>query len=255
MGITREKEGQQTQALLGGLLAVAVDPSGNVFIADPGNLRIDCVDHNTKVITTVAGGGPAASLCAEGKPGNQIAISAPAFLAISSNQERHFLPDSYCYKVRKIDHTTGVVSTVVGTGSDGSSPDGTLATAAKITAGSAIGFPVLPDLRTGDLYLVDGVDNPFANPFYAGRVRKVAATNGQLVTIAGSGARSYSGDGNPANQAQLLGPQDVAVDGAGNIYIPRTLATIIFGRSTARPASSALWLEQEILTSMAMAQR
>jgi len=218
VGYYQGEGGPATQALLGGLLAVAVDPSGNVFIADPGNLRIYRVDHNTKVITTVAGGGPVASLCAESKPGNQIAISAPAFLAINSNGDVIF-PDSYCYKVRKIDHTTGVVSTLVGTGSDGSSPDGTLATAAKITAGSAIGFPVLPDLRTGDLYLVDGVDNPFANPYYAGRVRKVAAANGQLVTIAGSGARSYSGDGNPANQAQLLGPQDVAVDGAGNIYI------------------------------------
>ena len=63
----------------------------------------------------------------------------------------------------------------------------------------------------GNLYIADTVNN---------RIRKVS--NGVITTVAGNGTCCFSGDNGPATSAQLYGPQGVAVDSAGNLYIADT---------------------------------
>ena len=65
---------------------------------------------------------------------------------------------------------------------------------------------------------VDGAGNVYIADSYNHRVRRVDAT-GTITTIAGTGERGFSGDGGPASQAQLVSPDDVAADRAGNLYI------------------------------------
>src|SRR5208337_4623547 len=97
---------------------------------------------------------------------------------------------------------TGIITTVAGDGTAGDSGDGGPATSAAIVA---IGVAVD---SSGNLYI--GGDTA---------VRKVAAANGVITTVAGQAGYGYSGDGGPATKAKFNGVGGVAVDGAGNLYI------------------------------------
>lgn len=101
---------------------------------------------------------------------------------------------------------TYTIATVAGSGQEGTSSageDGRQARSVHLNFPSGIAL----DYR-GNLYFAD----------FSARIRKVALQNGRITTVAGTGTRGYSGDGGPATSAQLGGPGDVAVDGAGNIY-------------------------------------
>jgi len=63
---------------------------------------------------------------------------------------------------------------------------------------------------SGNLFIADTDNN---------RVRKVDALTGNITTIAGNGESGYSGDNGPATTARLRSPQDIAVDGSGNVFI------------------------------------
>ena len=114
-----------------------------------------------------------------------------------------YIADNGDNRVRKVD-ATGTISTIAGTGEPGFSGDGGPATEAQLN------FPcgVAVD-GAGNLYIADRFNN---------RVRKVDST-GRITTVAGTGNRGFSGDEGPATDAQLYHLQDVAVDGAGNLYI------------------------------------
>lgn len=110
-------------------------------------------------------------------------------------------------RIRKIAATSGIITTVAGTGVVGFSGDGGLATQARLEEPTHIGCA--PD---GTFYFLD------ANV----RVRKVTPA-GIITTIAGNGTIGESGDGGPANAAQLNSFDrdhgDIAVDGDGNVFI------------------------------------
>ena len=128
-----------------------------------------------------------------------------------------YIADTVNHRVRKID-PSGIISTVAGNGIAGFSGDGGLATNASLFAPTGLGV----DTR-GNLYIVDTGNQ---------RIRRVGPDR-IVTTVAGNGVRGFSGDGGVATGAslslgdvQLLGiagyPTSVAVDGAGNLYIPDT---------------------------------
>lgn len=114
-----------------------------------------------------------------------------------------YLSDTDHHRVRKID-AKGVITTIAGTGFAGFSGDGGPATAAQLNTpyGVAVGL-------AGAVYVADYLNN---------RVRRIGP-DGVITTFAGSGGNASSGDGGPATAAQLLGPRNVALDAAGNLYI------------------------------------
>ena len=114
-----------------------------------------------------------------------------------------YLSDTDHHRVRKID-TTGIVTTVAGTGTAGFSGDGGPATSAQLN----LPYGVAVD-SAGNLYIADLNNN---------RVRRVGP-DGVIGTYAGSGGEGSSGDGGPATSAQMLTPRNLAVDSAGNLYI------------------------------------
>ena len=113
-----------------------------------------------------------------------------------------YLSDTGNHRVRKIS-TSGVITTLAGTGVAGFSGDGGPATAAQLN----LPYGLAADLA-GYLYVADlGND----------RVRRVGP-DGVIITVAGNGNQGSSGDGGAATGAQLLSPRNVAVDAAGNLY-------------------------------------
>src|SRR5271154_6626163 len=74
---------------------------------------------------------------------------------------------------------------------------------------------------------VDAAGNVFIADTDNSVIREVAASNGNITTVAGNGKAGYSGDGGPATSAQLNDPYSVFVDSAGNIFIADTDNSVI----------------------------
>ncbi|MHC1685848.1 MAG: DUF4073 domain-containing protein [Clostridiaceae bacterium] len=195
--------GAATSAQLYSPYGVAVDSSGNIYIADTLNNRIRKVDATSGNISTVAGGG---AEIGDGGPATSAQLYQPHGVAVDSSGNI-YIADRLNYCIRKVD-TSGNISTVAGIITEpGYSGDGGAATSAKLN--NPIGVAVD---SSGNIYIADTYNN---------RIRKVD-TSGNISTVAGEGTRSYSGDGGAATSAKLNRPNGVVVDSSGNIYIADT---------------------------------
>jgi uncharacterized protein YjiK len=182
---------------------VAVDTSGNLFIADTNNLRIRKVD-TAGIMTTVAGNGAGGFSGDEG-PAMSARISAPYGVAVDSTGNL-YIADVFNNRIRKVD-TSGIITTVAGTSAWGYSGDGGQAVDAQLTYPQGVTVDI-----SGNIYIADTTNS---------RIRKVN-TSGIITTVAGNGTLGYSGDGGLAVNAQLIYPFNVAVDTFGNLYIADT---------------------------------
>jgi len=182
---------------------LAVDPAGNLYIAEAGNARIRKVT-SAGIISTYAGMGPAL-FGGDGGPATMAGLSLPGGVALDGAGNL-FLSDQSNGRIRKVT-PAGVISTVAGTGAPSYSGDGGPAT----SAGNAFPVSVAAD-PAGNFYFAD---------LSSHRIRKVDLA-GVVTTVVGSGAPGFGGDGGPATAAQILSPKGIAVDGAGNLYFADT---------------------------------
>ena len=196
--------GQATSAQLNNPIGVALDDSGNLYIGDTHNDRIRKVDAAGR-ITTAAGTEPA-GFSGDGGPATEAQLDFPIDVAVDNGSGNIYVADSNNHRIRKVD-AGGTITTAAGTGYRGFNGDDGPATEARLSFphGVAVGGP-------GNLYIADTYNN---------RIRKVDA-GGTITTVAGTGTRGFSGDGGPATEAQLNGPNGVAVDAYDNLYIPDT---------------------------------
>jgi len=184
---------------------VAVDPSGNVFIADQSNHRIRRVTP-AGTITTVAGNGagtPAnGAFSGDGGPAASASLNNPTALAIDNAGVLYF-SDQFNHRIRRV-ALNQTITTVAGNGAVGFSGDGGPAVSASLN------FPggITAD-AAGNLYFNDDINY---------RVRRVM-TSGTIDTIAGSGTRGFTGDGGAATSAALNGNFGISLDLLGNLYI------------------------------------
>lgn len=196
--------GQATAAELYTPYDVAVDASGNLFIADSQNHVIRKIT-SAGVISTVAGSGPAnAGYSGDGGPATTAKLNSPQGVAVDA-AGNVFIVDSGNHAIRKMDAATGVITTIAGSGSYGYQGDGGPATSAKLYAPGRVSIDA-----SGDVYIADQGNNV---------VRKVVTATGIISTLAGTGVAGYSGDGGPATSAKLSSPQSVTVDTGGNVFI------------------------------------
>jgi sugar lactone lactonase YvrE len=192
--------GPAVSAPLGGIGGVAVDGLGNVFATDTDNNLVVKVSR-AGFLTVVAGNG-SAGFSGDGGPATNAALNLPFGVAVDG-AGNVYISDSLNSRIRKV-NTAGIISTIAGTGSNAFSGDGGPAASASLwqphgVAVDAVGNLVIAD--TGNL-----------------RIRRVSSS-GTITTIAGIGSRGFSGDGGLATSASLSGPQGVAVDASGNLYI------------------------------------
>lgn len=203
--------GPATAAWISQPEGLAVDLAGNIYFADTGNLRLRKVT-TAGVINTVAGDGMVGQTLVGNNIGdNGPATSAefgPSFLPFMQGVALDLAGNLYIadvgnYRVRKVS-TSGIITTVAGSGSPISGGDGGPATSAGFMEPTGVAVDLFYNI-----YIADPS---------AARVRVVTA-NGTIKTYAGTGTNGYSGDGGPASQAQLSVPIGLALDLQGNLYI------------------------------------
>ena len=236
---------------------LCLDKFGNIYIADYFNNRIRKITVSTGIITTIAGNGTGAYY-GDGGPATNAMLYLPDAV-ITDTAGNVYIGDCGNYRVRKITESTGIITTIVGTGSLGSSGDGGPATNAQISKAVGLYFDrfgnlFIADLLNGKIRKVDasGIITTFAGttPGYSGDngpatnaqieatsiypdtlnnmyiadqynhvIRRVDAITGIITTIAGTHIAGYSGDNGPATNAQLYGPRSIYVDKYQNIFI------------------------------------
>lgn len=184
---------------------VALAPDGSLYLADTGSCRIRRIAADG-TIATAAGSGVCA-LGGDGGPAIAGGAWHPVGLATGPEGEWYFSELDTC-RIRRVD-ATGVVDTVAGTGVCGFSGDGGPATRARLS--DMLGGLALAG--DGTLFFAEG---------YNCRVRRVAP-DGVITTVAGTNVCGFSGDGGPASQARLGFVSDVALDGAGGLYLAEPL--------------------------------
>ncbi|HET6881662.1 MAG TPA: MBG domain-containing protein [Pirellulales bacterium] len=197
--------GAATAAELRDPEGIAVDSSGDLFIADTFNQRVREVDHATGVITTVAGDGTG-GFGGDGGQATAAELAGPTGVAVDSTNHLLFIADEGNDRIREVNLATGVITTVAGNGTAGYGGDGGAATAAELKVPQGIALD-----GSGDLFIGDTENR---------RVREVDLATGTITTVAGNGTLGVSGDGGPASSAELiLYPNGVAVDSSGDLLI------------------------------------
>ena len=196
--------GPATAAQLKSPYGVAVDSSGNLYIADTSNNRIRKVDA-AGTITTVAGTG-GGGFGGDGGEATMARISFPNRVALDGAGNL-YIADTYNNRIRKVD-AAGMITTVAGRGGAGSTGDAGPAIAAQLNQPRGVAVD-----GAGNLYIADRSNH---------RIRKVDASTRDISTVAGTGVVGYGQDGVEATAGQLGYPYDVEVDSAGNLYIADT---------------------------------
>jgi sugar lactone lactonase YvrE len=245
--------GPATAAQIGSPNGVAVDSSGNFYIADSNNY-IRKVD-TTGTITTVAGTGFSGNT-GDGGPGTSAAIGFPQAVLASGN----VLYIGTSSSVWVLDLATGIIHLYAGAANaNGYAGDGGLAVSAyfnnvaafaldgsgnllladsendrvrEINSGSQVvstiaggslgegrrGVDASLNLNFGGHIATDSAGNLYIADTENNLIRKVSP-KGVISTVAGVGTSGYTGDNGPATSAQLWRPTSVALDGAGNLFI------------------------------------
>lgn len=198
--------GVATKAQLDQPFGVAADASGNLFIADTGSNRVRKVASGG-TITTIAGDGTH-NFSGDGGPAASAQIYNPQAVALGPGGSIYIADYA---RVRRVS-SNGIITTVAGNGTPGYFGDGGPAISAQLGQTEGLALDVSTGAASGTLYLADSANH---------RIRSVAPS-GSIVTFAGVGTAGYSGDGGPANAAQLRAPEGVAVDAGGNVYIADT---------------------------------
>jgi len=203
--------GPATAARFNGLWALAVDPSGNLFVSDSANQRIRRITP-AGLITTVAGSGTQ-GFVKEGVPALDARFQYPRGVA-ADGHGNVFIADTGNGRIRKLS-PDGIVRSVAGSGeqdprlgqNDGGPPPG--------DGGPALAAPL--DVAIYSVS-VDPAGNLFFPEGLGATVRKVSP-DGVISTVAGSGYKGFVGDGGPATSAYMYFPDAVALDGAGNLLV------------------------------------
>ncbi len=189
-----------TSAYLNMLHGICVDGSGNIYFSETlsgGAIRIKKIDAATGNLYVIAGSGTVAGYSGDGGPATAAVLSNVPHISVDAAQNI-YLADYYStYHVRKIDHSSGIISLVAGGGS--STTDGTPATGAALN---------------GNSLTVDAAGNVYT--YSNARIKRISAATGLITTFAGGG--SSSADGIPATNASITTmPAGMRIDANGNL--------------------------------------
>lgn len=196
-----------TEARLNSPSGVAVDRKGNILIADTFNHRIRIVDGRTGIISTLAGTGEQGAAGDEGLA-VRAQLADPSGIVVDG-EGNLLIADSANHRIRKVNRTNHVITTVAGTGVAGMSGDGGPGVIAQLNNPTAVAVNA-----AGHVVIADTFNN---------RVRLLDTASGLIGTVAGNGEEGFDGDGEPATRARLMQPSGVTVDAAGAMYLADTL--------------------------------
>lgn len=206
--------GEAMKARLNAPQGITVDLSGNVYVADTNNHIIRKISLTNGSITTIAGQPQIGGFSGDGGLATAAMLNKPIGLAFDSEGDL-YVADTFNHRIRKIDLSTGKISTVVGSG--------------NLPTNSATAEGVGDDDHRlqAKLYFpndiaIDAADNIYIADTQNNRIRKVFKDTNKIITIAGDGYFGLAGNGGSAISARLNTPKGVAVDSEGNVYISDT---------------------------------
>lgn len=185
---------------------IRFDRSRNMFVDDMPSHVVQRIDAVTKALTTVAGTGEA-GFSGDGGPGAQAALKQPHSIAFDRNGGL-LICDIANQRIRRLDLSTGVISTFAGNGEKQLPTDGMDVHQAPLNGPRAIGFD-----SSGNMYIVLREGNA---------VYRVDAATNKIARFAGTGEKGYTGDGGPALTAKFNGPKGIACAPDGSVYIADT---------------------------------
>lgn len=186
--------------------SVATDASGNIYFVESGSNRVRKITASTGLLSTVAGDGTSGTATGESIQATATSMN-PACIRFDATAANMYIADQLTNRIRKVDMSTGVITTVAGTGTAGSHTDGTVATSAN--------------LRTPRGIALDGSGNIYLSEAGTGsHIVSVVKTDGKIYTIAGSGA-SGAGSNTAAagTTVALSSPYFLSLDGNGDLLI------------------------------------
>ena len=187
------------------------DAAGNIYFTDQGNNRIRKI-NSFGIIVTVAGNGvtSAGSYSGDGGPATDAQLSGPAGICIDRTGNVYFA-DLGNKRIRRINATSGIITTVAGNGSTTFSGDGGPATDAGLSYPSSLCIDAW-----GSLYFSEN-----------GRIREVDMVRGLINTFAGNGTFGNSGDGGAATDASLGNVGGLCTGPDGSIYFSDTHFNVV----------------------------
>jgi sugar lactone lactonase YvrE len=180
-----------------------IGPDRGLYFCDLDNQRIRRLDLRTHRTTTIAGNGQKAH-SGDGGPATAASLNMPHEIQFDSARNL-YIAERDNHVVRKVDATTGVISTFAGTGVPGFSGDGGPATRAQLRQPHSIAVD-----PKGRLLICD-IGNH--------RIRQVDFSSGTIETYGGTGERQPTPDGAPVRQTSLNGPRTLAINRDGDLYL------------------------------------
>jgi len=195
-----------TAAALNEPYEVRFDRDGNMFFVEMQNNIVRKVNAATGIVELIAGSG-VRGFDGDGGPATQAQLSRPHSIALDNN-ENLYICDIGNHRVRKVDLTTGIISTFAGTGERKPTPDGSPVKGTPTNGPRALDF--------------DGRHNLILALREGNAIYRMDLKSDTLHHLAGTGQKGYSGDGGPATQAALSGPKGVALGPNGDVYFADT---------------------------------
>lgn len=199
-------DGPGPQARFNGMHSLVRAPDGTFFLADTWNNRVRRYDPKTARVTSFAGTGEK-GYAGDGGPAKQARFSGIYCVALDPRGQRLYLADLDNRRIRAIDLSSGIVTTVAGNGERGVPPDGADARSSPLVDPRAVAAD-----REGNVWVLER----------GGHALRVVDRSGRIRTVAGTGTAGAAGDGGDARQATLHGPKHLCVDRDGTILIADT---------------------------------
>lgn len=202
-GVAPPAPGQASTVEMNAPTALAIDGDGNLYVGGGNGTRrmIIRVDPSSGEVTTIAGTGER-GFSGDGGPATEATMTWVRDIAVDDEGNVYF-SDIYNQRVRMVD-TSGIITTIAGTGTQGFGGDRGPATEAQLNLPGGIDVD-----SEGRVYLADSGNN---------RVRRINR-QGAITTVAGNGRRGYAGDRGPAKEAAVGKPLRVLLDTDDNLYI------------------------------------
>jgi sugar lactone lactonase YvrE len=195
--------GMRLEAIAG----LAVDAAGNLLATEFTVDRVRRIDPRSGLVTTIAGN-KSFEFSGDRGPAINAGLSQPYF-ATADAANNIYIADMGNSRIRRVDATTGIITTVAGNGKRDSSGDGGSALDAGLEYPNSVALD-----RDSNLFIAQygyGQDSH--------RIRRVDAKTGIITTVAGSAKAGLTGDGGPALAAGLVSPSDLLFDHLGNLYV------------------------------------